>query len=164
MKRIRTHPNFRTIEHFDNNNLAILDIERSEISESLQTPCLLEDYRNLAKLMQEEKPECFIAGWGASNRADNTFYLRAGSFKVKANSCRTKTNPTPEDLLKDLEEGNEYFIDPATETCQKNEVDEVSPSPADVGGPVYCILDGKTPFLAGIVGKGKSRFRDEPII
>lgn len=161
MKNIRIHPNFRTIEHVDNNNLAILDIEKSEIAGSLKTPCLLEDHSNIANLLEKEKPECFIAGWGASNRADNNFYLRAGSFKVKTNSCRTKNNPTPEDLLQDQQEGKEYFIDPSIEICQKNEGDEVSPSPADVGGPVYCVLDGKTPFLAGIVGKGKSWLKTE---
>ncbi len=159
MKRIRTHPKFRTIDHFDNNNLAILDIEPHENAEPFQTPCLMEDYRNIAKVMEEEKPECFIAGWGASNTADNIFYLRAGSFKVKTNSCRTKKNPTPEDLLRDQEEDKEYFIDPLIEICQKNDADEVSPSPGDVGGPVYCILDGKIPFLAGTIGKGKSRLR-----
>jgi hypothetical protein len=156
VKNIRIHPSFRTIEHFDNNNLAILDIEPSEIAGSLKTPCLLEHHSNIANLLEKEKPECFIAGWGGSNRVDTNFYLRAGSFKFKANSCRTKKNPTPEDLLQDQQEGKEYFIDPSIQICQKNEGDEVSPSPADVGGPVYCVLDGKTPFLAGIVGKGKS--------
>ena len=63
--------------------------------------------------MDKKKPECYIAGWGASNTADSVFYLRAGVFKVKESSCPAANFPTVEDVLEHQLNNNAYFVDPA---------------------------------------------------